>query len=186
MDYIKKFGITTNGNKDISIPIVQDYSYIFFSGIISFIGMFCILIIEYNTDFLLVVASFGASAVLIYNTSNVPLAQPRNVIGGHIISSIIGVSCEKLFLLNNGIYYYTPLVGSLAVSLSIILMALTNTIHPPGGATALIAIVGSNTIKKLGFMYILHPITTGITIMVFIAIILNNLYPKKQYPTYWI
>lgn len=185
INYFEKWGLLTNGNPDKEKPDRNKLIPILFSGLFSFIGIFIIILIDYHTDFLLVVASFGASAVLLYDSINSPLAQPINVIGGHIISSFTGVSLYKLFQLGNAKYFYTPLVGSLAVSLSIIAMGLTNTIHPPGGASALIAVIGPKSITNLGYIYILHPITTGITIMVLISVIFNNLISDRRYPNYW-
>ena len=183
--YFEKWGLTTNGILEEKIPDRKSLSHIGFSGLFSFIGIFIVTVIEYHTDFTLVVASFGASAVLIYDAIESPLAQPRNVIGGHFISSLIGVSLRKLFTLNESIAFYLPLVAALAVSLSIVVMGLTKTVHPPGGASALIAVIGPPGIINQGYMYVLHPITTGITIMVVIAIILNNILTDRHYPKYY-
>jgi CBS domain-containing membrane protein len=83
---------------------------------------------------------------------NSPLAQPRNLIFGHLISAFIGVLIHKL--IPNNMW----LSSALAVSLSIVVMQITKTMHPPGGATALIANIGSEKIKALGFYYILSPV----------------------------
>src|SRR3990172_8233789 len=86
-------------------------------------------------DLTMIIGSFGASAVLVYAAIKSPLAQPRNLIGGHVIAWIIGVACYKLF---GG----TWIGGALASSLAIVAMLLTKTLHPPAGATALIAVIG--------------------------------------------
>lgn len=127
---------------------------------------------------IMLIGSFGASAVLIYGATNSPLAQPRNLIGGHIISAIIGVTIMKL-LPNNELDW---LRSSLAVSLAIVAMQITKTMHPPGGATALIATIGSTTIVDLGYWYVLSPVFTGVIILFIIAIIVNNLPKNRQYP----
>ena len=123
------------------------------------------------------IGSFGASSVLIYGAIQSPLAQPRNLIGGHVISAFVGVVIYKL--LPDVIWLTAPL----AVSLSIVMMQITKTLHPPGGATALIAVVGSEKIKALGFLYIISPVLTCSLILLVVALIFNNMTPHRKYPT---
>jgi CBS domain-containing membrane protein len=141
-------------------------------GIIGFIsGKYFVL-----NDNLFLIGSFGASSVLIYGSINSPLAQPRNLIGGHIVSAIIGVTVHKL--IPNEIW----LSSALAVALSIVFMQITKTLHPPGGATALIANIGSEKIKALGYLYVFSPVLTGVLILFFVALIFNNITPNRRYP----
>ena len=128
------------------------------------------------SDNLFLIGSFGASAVLIYGVINSPLAQPRNLIGGHLISAFIGVTIHKL--VPGEIW----LAASLAVSLSIVSMQITKTLHPPGGATALIANIGSAKIQSLGYWYILNPVLTGCIILLLVAIFFNNRTSHRSYP----
>jgi CBS-domain-containing membrane protein len=141
-------------------------------GIIGFISS------RYFTlnDHLFLIGSFGASAVLIYGATNSPLAQPRNLVGGHVISALVGVTIHKL--LPGEVW----LSSALAVSTAIVAMQITKTVHPPGGATALIANIGSEKIKALGFMYVLSPVFTGVTILLIIALIFNNIPKNRRYP----
>jgi CBS domain-containing membrane protein len=125
------------------------------------------------------IGSFGASSVLIYGAIQSPLAQPRNLVGGHIISAFIGVCIYKLIPDPDLIWLAAPL----AVSFSIVAMQMTKTLHPPGGATALIAVIGTPKVKALGFMYVLSPVLTGVLILLVIAIIANNLTKNRSYPT---
>ena len=94
---------------------------------------------------LLIVGSFGASAVLLYGAPRAPFSQPRNLVGGHLISAAIGVAC----------YRYLPDIPMLqqatAVATAVRLMVATHTIHPPGGATGLIAVIGPNAVYELGW-----------------------------------
>lgn len=129
------------------------------------------------TDNVFLVGSFGASAVLIYGVVNSPLAQPRNLVGGHVISAVLGVT----------INYLVPvpwLAAALAVSSSIVFMQVTKTLHPPGGATALIAVTGSEEIKSLGYLYVLSPILSGVLILLVVALYFNDAanrsYPKNK------
>ena len=131
-----------------------------------------------NLSFL--VGSFGASAVLIFGAPRSPLAQPRNLIGGHLIGAICGcvvrVAIER---------YETSIACALAVALSIVIMQITETLHPPGGATALIAVINHSRLPAAHFLYILMPILTGAITMLFVALIVNNLASKRTYPTFW-
>lgn len=128
------------------------------------------------TDNVFLIGSFGASAVLVFGATNSPLAQPRNLLGGHFLSAIVGVLIHKL--LPGQLW----LSSALAVSLSIVIMQITQTLHPPGGATALIANIGSEKIKALGWMYVLSPVMSGVLILWVVAMIVNNIPKHRTYP----
>ncbi len=130
-------------------------------------------------DLVLIIGSFGASAVLIYGAVKSPLAQPRNLIGGHLISALIGVLSYKLL----GPHLW--LASSIAVATSLVLMHISKTLHPPGGATALIAVIGGPKITNLGFLYALIPVGAGIAIMLVVALIVNNIPRQRRYPEFW-
>ncbi|MXN90779.1 HPP family protein [Flavobacterium sp. Sd200] len=153
----------------------------FWAFVGSFIGLGTIAYLQYKVfppeDYVLLIGSFGASCVLVYGVIYSPLAQPRNLIGGHVLSAIIGVSIQKL--LPDLIWVAAPL----AVSLSIIFMQITKTLHPPGGATALIAVTGSAQTKALGYMYVLSPVLSGAVILLIAALIFNNITKNRQYPS---
>ena len=145
----------------------------------AFIGIGSIGLIQsyYLTenDNVFLVGSFGATSVLIYGVINSPLAQPRNVFGGHVVSAIVGTVVSHL----------VPtlwLAAAVAVALSIVAMQITKTLHPPGGATALIAVIGSEKIKSLGFWYVLNPIASGVIILLIVAMIFNNITSSRRYP----
>ena len=128
-------------------------------------------------DNMFLIGSFGASSVLIYGIINSPFSQPRNLIGGHLISAIIGVTIHKL------IPQELWLACAISVSLSIVLMQMTKTLHPPGGATALIANIGSEKIKNLGYFYVLSPVLSGVLILLVVALVFNNLTEHREYPS---
>lgn len=131
-------------------------------------------------DLTMLIGSFGASAVLVYGAIKSPLAQPRNLIGGHIFSGLVGVACYHVF--GETIW----IAAALAVSLSIVVMLATKTLHPPGGATALIAVIGGRKIHSLGFLYALIPAGAGAVTLLGIALIVNNLSKNRKYPEYWL
>lgn len=130
-----------------------------------------------NLPFL--IGSFGASAVLVYGAPRSPLAQPRNLVGGHMISAAIGVLCWQLF------QPWPVFAQALAVATAIAAMHITRTLHPPGGATALIATLGAAEIERLGFWYVLMPATLGPLVLLLVALVVNNLSKTRRYPEIW-
>ncbi|MCU7616787.1 HPP family protein [Chryseobacterium sp. PBS4-4] len=142
-------------------------------GIIAFLQSHYLL--EQENVFL--IGSFGASSVLIYGAIQSPLAQPRNLVGGHVLSALVGVT----------IYQIVPdilwLSAPLAVALSIVLMQCTKTLHPPGGATALIAVTSTGKIPELGYWYVLSPVLSGCVILLLVALFFNNITKNRSYPT---
>jgi CBS domain-containing membrane protein len=159
-----------------------DRKDMFWSFLGAFLGIALIGLLQHYwldaRDNLFLIGSFGASAVLIYGHTQSPLAQPRNLAGGHVLSAVVGVC----------IRYLVPwpewqwLACALAVSVSIVAMQVTKTIHPPGGATALIAVIGSKQIKDLGFLYPLCPVASGVAIMLGVAVLVNNIPDNRRYP----
>lgn len=158
-----------------------DYREHFWAFVGSFAGIGAIAFYQSHLftvhDNLFLIGSFGASSVLVYGVIQSPLAQPRNLIGGHLISALIGVTIHTLC--PDIIWLTAPL----AVSLSIVLMQITKTLHPPGGATALIAVIGSEKITELGYFYVISPVLTGSMILLITAIVFNNMTPNRKYPT---
>jgi CBS-domain-containing membrane protein len=131
-------------------------------------------------DLTLLIGSFGASAVLVYGAIKSPLAQPRNLIGGHVLSGLVGVASYQMF--GETIW----IAAALAVSLAIVVMLATRTLHPPGGATAMIAVVGGPKIHALGFLYAFVPVGTGALILLAVALMVNNLSKNRKYPEFWL
>jgi CBS-domain-containing membrane protein len=156
---------------------------ILWSWLGSFLGIAAVAYINYGwldkTGLVLLIGSLGASAALIYGAIKSPLAQPRNFLGGHVISALIGVTAFKLLA--------PPLwlAASLAVAFSIAVMPATKTLHPPGGATALIAVISPPQVTNLGYFYVLMPVGAGVLIMLAVALLVNNLAPQRRYPEFW-
>lgn len=147
-----------------------------------FLGIFMLTGLDhlfFTGDQLLLLGSFGASSLIIFGAPHSPFAQPRNVIGGQVISAIVGVS---IFLL---LAEYPMLAAPLAVALAMLFMQLSGTMHPPGGATALIAVSGHPVVREMGYLYTLFPVGTGVLILFIIGVIINNLSRDRQYPLRW-
>jgi len=158
-------------------------SEIAWSWIGAFLGIAAVAMMNFNllekTDLVMIIGSFGASAVLIYGAIKSPLAQPRNLIGGHVFSAIIGVFCYNLF----GSQMW--LASAVAVATAIAFMHATKTLHPPGGATALIAVIGSEKIHAMGYLYALVPAGLGAIVMLLVALLINNIPKTRRYPEFW-
>jgi CBS-domain-containing membrane protein len=177
-DYLRKMGGTTRGS-----PPRVGVGEILWSWIGAFLGIAAVAWGDQaffaGYDLSLMIGSIGASAVLVYGAIRSPLAQPRNLIGGHIVSAAVGVLCWKLL-------HDTPwLAEAAAVASAIALMHATRTLHPPGGATALIAVIGSPHIHELGFLYVLMPATLGPLILLAVALVVNNIPNSRRYPEIW-
>jgi CBS-domain-containing membrane protein len=132
-----------------------------FMGISLVFGMHRGLAALSHLDLVMLIGSFGASAVIIFSTPHSPYALPRHAIGGHLVSAVVGVLIYRFL----GVHASMWFCAALAVSTAIFLMQVTRTIHPPGGATALIAVVGTEKVHALGYYYILSPVLTGILIL---------------------
>ena len=167
-------------------PPRKPTSKIFWSWLGAFFGIYLVaLLTEYfgllSSSGVFIVGSFGASAVLIYGAPMADFSQPRNLVGGHVISALIGVFVYMSF------GQASSLACAIAVSLAIVAMHFTRTLHPPGGATALIAVTGGERIHALGYHYAFLPIMMGAVIMLLVALCVNNLSgnPQRHYPVYW-
>ncbi len=158
-----------------------DYKEMFWSFLGAFCGIGSIAFVQSffveHIDNVFLIGSFGASSVLIYGAVHSPLAQPRNLVVGHVISAIIGVTVFKIF--PDIIWISAPL----AVAGSIVCMQLAKSLHPPGGATALIAVIGSEKLQSLGYWYVLSPVFSGAILLLIVALVCNNFSTYRTYPT---
>ncbi len=164
-------------------PPAVDLSEIIWSWVGAFLGISTVALISYKVldaiGLTLIIGSFGASAVLIYGAIKSPLAQPRNLLGGHVLSALIGVASYQLF------HPQIWLAAAIAVSTAIAIMHATKTLHPPGGATALIAVIGGESVHKLGYLYAVIPTAVGAAILLIVALLVNNIPRSRRYPEFW-
>ncbi|MNF22347.1 HPP family protein [Pseudomonas linyingensis] len=122
-----------------------------------------------------VVASTGASAVLLFAVPHGPLSQPWAVFGGQLISAFVGISCQQLLADH-------PLTPALAVALAILAMHYARCIHPPGGATALTYVLAGPGIHALGYQFLLTPVLLNVGVILLVAVLFNSLFPWRRYP----
>ena len=167
-------------------PPRKPFSKIFWSWLGAFLGIYIISnlndSIHFNVvDKIFLIGSFGASAVLIYGAPQVEFSQPKNVLGGHILSALVGVTVFKF------LSFDLSVLSAIAVSMAIVVMHFTGTLHPPGGATSLIAVIGSSQIHEMGYTFVFLPVALDAFVMLLVALIVNNLSKnsKRHYPRYW-
>ena len=149
---------------------VKDVTAAFIGG---FITLLILISLTTNTSTNWLIAPFGASCTLAFGVWNSPLSQPRNIIGGHVISSLVGISIYQLF--GN-----EPWTIALAVGLAIALMMLTKTTHPPAGGNPIIVILGAHS-----WSFLFTPILLGTVLIVVMALVVNNLQSDRVYPIFW-
>jgi CBS domain-containing membrane protein len=154
---------------------------VFLSALGGFFGIFGILMVSYwlldPAVAVFIVPSMGASAVLLFASPHAPFSQPWNLLAGHCLSAAIGVACWKW------IPDYT-VAASASVGLAIGAMVATRSIHPPGGATALAAVIGSEKLHNLGFNYEYQPILLNAVTILLVAIAFNGLFKWRRYPAH--
>lgn len=130
-----------------------------------------------TNDTWLMVGSMGASAVLLFAVPHGQLSQPWAATGGQLISAAVGVTCAQ--------WIPVPVVAAAtAVALAVLAMHYARCIHPPGGATALIAVIGGPSIHALGYRYVIEPVMINALTILAIAIAYNNLFRWRRYPAF--
>lgn len=126
----------------------------------------------------MLVASMGATAVLLFAVPHGVLSQPWALIGGHCFSALVGVSCAQAVA--------DPyLAAPLAVGLAITVMHYLRCTHPPGGATAITAVIGGEQVHQLGYQYVLTPVLANAAIMLLTAVAVNYAFAWRRYPLGW-
>jgi len=149
------------------------------SGITGFIAIYAVTVLSGSLidtqDMPLIVSSIGSSAVLLFAAPHGRFSQPWNLMGGHLIAATIGVSCAMLSP--------SPLLASsAAVGLSILAMYLLRCVHPPAGASAMLAVIGGPQIQGLGYEFVLVPLMLNVIIIFVLAIAINYLFAWRRYP----
>jgi len=129
-----------------------------------------------NSPSPMIVASMGASAVILFFIPNSPLAQPWPFIGGQLCSALVGMSCA----LNIS---ETASASAVAVGGSILVMLMLRCLHPPGAATALAPVMAGHSITSLGYSFVLIPVALNVGIMLIVSIVVNRWVMNREYPS---
>ncbi|MDY0340688.1 MAG: HPP family protein [Coriobacteriia bacterium] len=128
--------------------------------------------LEFVTCFM---APLAATCALIFGLPSSPISQPRNVIGGHVLSALVGII---VFSLSGQVTWWTM---GLALGLAMVAMAMTHTYHPPAAVTALLPVLQEIT----SFTWVLAPVGVGALLLVIVALLYTNLFAERRYPVFW-
>lgn len=124
---------------------------------------------------LIILGSSAAAAVLLYAVPHSPMAQPWPVVGGNLISGLVGWTCSMLIP--------DPVIaGACAVGMAVFLMHLSHCLHPPGGATALIMVLGAEQFHLHGWGWAAGTVAANTILSLLLALTINNLIPGRSYP----
>lgn len=149
------------------------------SAIGGFIGILAVLWISSsvldNQGAAMMLGSIGATAVLVFAVPHGALSQPWPVLGGNLISALIGVGCAQ--------HITDPfLAAGVAVGLAIVAMYYLRCLHPPGGATALVAVLGGESVQQLGYGFLLSPVLENVLVILAMAVVVNMPFRWRRYP----
>ena len=154
-------------------PSTPHWDHTLISGACSFVAIALLAWLSETGVHPLVLGSFGASCVLLFAYPDSPFSQPRHIVLGHTLSTLLGLTVLMLF----GADWWSM---ALAVALSIMLMMKLGTMHPPAGSNPLIVMM-----LKPGWLFALTPTLVGSLVLVVLGVWLVNLQPDKHYPRYW-
>ncbi len=136
------------------------------------LGIGGVAVLAEYTNLPFIIAPFGASAVLLYSATTSPLAQPRNLVLGHMASGVIGITFCNLF--GNSVVSTV-----LAVTVAIVAMMMLDALHPPGGATALLCMLQNTT----SYRFLITPLAAGVVVLLLAAVGASMLVPNANpYP----
>ena len=153
----------------ITKPILQKA---LIAGFFSTFTIGVLTVLTYKTALgLFIAGSFGSSMVLLFGFPESPFAQPKNVFFGHLVTTLVGV----IFVNFIPLPIYISIAG--AVGIGIFFMIILDVVHPPAGGNPIMVIIGS-----VSYDYLFFPIITGCFIIILLAIFINKLILKKNYP----
>lgn len=169
---LAQLGLVKRDSQQLSaIPLTQRLKV----ALSAFIALFAVTWISLQladpAGSIVLLASMGASAVLLFGLPNSPLAKPWSFVGGHLISAAIGLICSHLF---------TDIALMAAVTIGIVLfvMYIFECMHPPGGATALVPVIAS-TDAVLGYEFLLYPVALNVFVLLAVALLLQKVWLKR-------
>ena len=122
----------------------------------------------------IILASTGATAILVFGMPHVPASQPWNIVGGHLVSAFVGVTCYLLIPVD-------ILAASVSIPLAMLAMHSLRCMHPPGGATAITAVIGGESVHHLSYAFMIVPVFFNSIIILSIAISVATLRDKNPY-----
>ena len=156
-----------------SLPPKSGLKLIILAGLGGTLAIGTVAWLAQSLETALVLGSFGASCVLVFGFPDSPFSQPRNVICGHLLSSLIGLGCLTVL----GPHWWSV---AIAVGLAISIMMWTRTVHPPAGSNPVIVFL-----TQPSWSFLLLPTFAGSLILVLVALIYLNSTRTARYPKYW-
>jgi CBS domain-containing membrane protein len=120
-------------------------------------------------------ASMAAAAVLLYAAPHSPMAQPWPLVGGNLLSGMVGWACS-LFIPD------PVLAAACAVGIAVLVMHLLNCLHPPGAATAMILVLNAGAFHPHGWHWVAVTVLANTLLSLLLAVGINNLIPGRRYP----
>jgi CBS-domain-containing membrane protein len=139
-------------------------------------GFIAIAMVASLTDWMAIpwlLGSFGASCVLVFGFPDAAFSQPRNVVAGHLISSLVGLAFLTVF----GPHWWSV---AMSVGPAIAIMMFTRTVHPPAGSNPVIVFM-----TQPGWSFVLFPTLVGSLVLVAVTLVYNNATRDARYPKYW-
>lgn len=160
-----------------AIPLIERLKVALAAFIALFVVTFTCMQLADTTSTVVLLASMGASSVLLFGLPNSPLAKPWSFVGGHLISASIGLMCSHLFT-------DLALMAAVTISLVLFVMYIFECMHPPGGATALVPVIAASD-TVLGYDFLLYPVALSVFVMLVVSILLNKVLLRRglQKPT---
>ncbi len=155
------------------VPAAPTFGHVVISWVGALFAIGALGFLAEATHAPLMMASFGASCVLLFGYPDSHLSQPRNTVGGHLIAAAVGL--VAVAVLGD---HWTAMAAAVATAIAV--MKLTRTVHPPAGSTAIIAV---HLHPDLSFLIL--PVLTGASLLVVLAAFYNNIIEHRRYPLYW-
>ncbi len=159
--------------KGTTVPPAPNHKHILWSWLGACLGITSIAWLSNQAGAPFFMAPFGASCVLVFGLPNSPLAQPRSLVFGHLISALVGLVVMKTL----GVDWWTM---GIAVASAIAFMQVTRTVHAPAGATPLVVMM-----TNADWLFLLTPVLSGALVIMIIGLVTNNLSRNRSYPEYW-
>ncbi len=156
-----------------TIPARPPMKAILITWLGGFVAIATVALVGLSTETVLVLGSFGATCVLVFGFPESPFSQPRNVLGGHFLSTATGLAFFHFI----GPHWWSM---ALALATAIALMQITRTVHPPAGSNPLIVFLAGAS-----WQFLFAPTLFGAMILVLVALIYNNISTDRRYPQYW-
>jgi CBS-domain-containing membrane protein len=171
MTYVMRYLSKMSGRSPL--PATPKFSVAVISGMGASFAIALVASLAELSESALLMAPLGASCFLAFAVPESPLAQPRNIVLGHVVSTLVGL----LVLSFVGSDWWAM---ALAVGLSVALMQLSRCSHAPAGANPLLVLL-----TEPSWSFLIFPVLAGSALIALVAVIFNNLRPSLQYPKYW-